>query len=130
MTRFAKTDLDVAFSLLADRRRRTVLYHLLYESEPADFEALVEAVATREAKHTGAATDEDRRNVELSLQHVHLPALDRAGVVRLSADGTRVELVDAGLVAPFLDEAARLEGPGAARPREDLDPVDGADASR
>lgn len=106
-----RNELDTVFALLADRRRRHLLYYLTRESGTGsvDVDELVSAVAEREqadADVDAAGVDVLRRRVELSLHHVHLPKLEGAGVVRFSRGSGRVELDDPGLVRAFLDRAA------------------------
>jgi len=105
-----RDELDAAFSLLADRRRRHVLYHLTQASGSVDVDELVAAVAERERPDAEADPGDDlRRRIQLSLYHVHLPKLEGAGVVRFSRGSGRVELDDPGLVRAFLDRAAGRE---------------------
>jgi hypothetical protein len=115
-----RNELDTVFALLADRRRRHLLYYLTRESGTGsvDVDELVSAVAEREqadADVDAAGVDVLRRRVELSLHHVHLPKLEGAGVVRFSEDAGRVELEDLGVLTPFIDWAARREDVDEAR---------------
>jgi len=97
-------DLDDAFDLLADRRRRYVLYYLREEGA-ADVDELAEQLSRWE----GTPTPEQRRRILTELHHKHLPKLTENGVVRV---GESVEVVgmDSQMEA-YLDLAAEQERP-------------------
>jgi len=74
MTDDEDDEIDTAFELLADRRRRAVLEVLRTAPRGAlELPALVDAVATE--------FDADDEDLESQLYHHHLPKLERAGVV-------------------------------------------------
>lgn len=84
-------ELDAALSALADPRRRTALAVLLTAGRPLAEAEVAERVAVRDgARGAGVLV-----GLMTDLHHVHLPALDRAGLVahdaearRASADGS------------------------------------------
>ncbi|WP_254810077.1 DUF7344 domain-containing protein [Natronosalvus amylolyticus] len=69
--------LDTVFDILADRRRRFVLYHL-YDAVDgvSTVEELVDFVAVHEPD-AGPSKDE----IQVALYHIHLPKLEEAGVI-------------------------------------------------
>jgi len=72
---------DDVFGLLADWRRRAVCLHLAgADVESTDVETLATAVAQRGMGRVGI-TDTDVSAVRDALVEVHLPELDRAGVL-------------------------------------------------
>ncbi|SEP94528.1 DUF7344 domain-containing protein [Natrinema salaciae] len=98
LTGEATPSLDLVFELLSDSRRRYILYHLHDQSDGvATIENLTENVAALEqATERGDAggksagglrADSDRgsadrrTDIQLELQHVHLPKLEDAGVI-------------------------------------------------
>jgi hypothetical protein len=97
-------DLDTAMDLLADRRRRYVLYYLREEGE-ADLDELADAVTRWE----GQKTPEHRRRIVTELHHKHLPKLTENGVVEFD-DKVRFVHVDSPLET-YLDLAAEQERP-------------------
>ena len=69
---------DLLFELLADRRRRHILYCLTDQPDGvAEFTDLVDAVVGHEPE-TDAG---DRETIRTGLYHVHLPKLAEAGVI-------------------------------------------------
>ncbi|WP_327052690.1 DUF7344 domain-containing protein [Halomicrococcus gelatinilyticus] len=97
-------DLDDAFDLLADRRRRYVLYYLREEGA-ADVEELAEQLSRWE----GTTTPEHRRRILTELHHKHLPKLTENGVVRVEGS---VEVAHmSSQIEAYLDLAAEQERP-------------------
>lgn len=72
--------LDVVFDVLANQRRRFVLYHL---HDSTDGIATIDEIAAYVAslEESDAEPAEHRLHVVTSLQHMHLPKLEDAGVV-------------------------------------------------
>lgn len=67
--------------LLADERRRYVLYYL-QDRENAELEEVTEQVAAWETETPPEELDEKTvRNVRTSLYHGHLPKLEEAGII-------------------------------------------------
>lgn len=71
--------MDAAFRVLADRRRRYVLYHLRDVDRTTTLDALTEAVARWERTVGDASADAER--IAISLVHNHLPKLEENGAV-------------------------------------------------
>lgn len=82
--------LDLVFELLSDRRRRYALY-LLYEQPDgvATIDEVTDHVTRLETRETGpgptgeATTPQRKREIQVELQHVHLPKLEDAGVLEI-----------------------------------------------
>ncbi|MCU4740275.1 DUF7344 domain-containing protein [Natronoglomus mannanivorans] len=71
--------LDLVFDLLADQRRRYALYYL-YDS-PDGVAAVDEIAAHVVSLENESHADDPQDHVVTTLQHVHLPKLEDAGVV-------------------------------------------------
>ncbi|QLH84386.1 DUF7344 domain-containing protein [Halosimplex pelagicum] len=98
MTVDDEDELDTAFELLADRRRRAVVEFLRAAPRGAlDLPALVDAVATE--------CQEDPDALASSLHHRHLPKLDDAGVVEFDREEGVVSYDSHPLVERCLDVA-------------------------
>ena len=75
-------NLDTTFELLSNARRRYLLYYLVTMDSPvAEIDAAVNAVATYEASHPNTDTPPTQENIEIDLQHRHLPKLANAGII-------------------------------------------------
>lgn len=95
------------FALLADSRRRHLLYRLRDESQ-CRLSMVAQDIA--ETESVGAAPPERVRAVYLDLYHEHLPKLDAAGVVEYSERLGEVVLVRTDeAFTRCLDAAAGLE---------------------
>ena len=82
--------LDEVFGLLRSERRRAVLRHLDGTDGPVSLDDLVSCV---EARHGDVGFEAGRRDeVAVSLHQVHLPRLERAGVVEYDAAAKTVRL--------------------------------------
>ncbi|WP_135362612.1 DUF7344 domain-containing protein [Halosimplex halophilum] len=91
-------ELDTAFELLADRRRRAVIEVLRTAPRGAlELPALVEAVATE------CGVDADA--LRSTLHHQHLPKLDEAGIVDFDREEGVVSYDPHPLVERCLDVA-------------------------
>jgi hypothetical protein len=73
--------LDTLLSVLSNRRRRLTLETLATRSPPVTVRTLAEDVQTRERDAGAEPADASLDAIETSLYHVHLPALDSAGLV-------------------------------------------------
>ncbi|WP_266077776.1 DUF7504 family protein [Haladaptatus caseinilyticus] len=93
--------LDVLFEALRSRRRRDALRYLLQRTEPVDIEDLATAVASDE--HGVTPIENRHRRYNTTLYQLHLPKLDKAGVITHDASNHRVSIRDsARWIAPFL----------------------------
>lgn len=84
--------LDTVLELLANQRRRFVLYALIDASDQTiSFETLIEDVATLETARTNKALTRDRYlDVASDLYYWHLPVLADVGIIDCDA---RTELI-------------------------------------
>lgn len=82
-----RLELDDAFEVLSNRRRRYVVHHLLQCDETVDLRSLSRQVAAWEnRKPLEEVSAEERRRVYNSLQQFHLPKLRDVGVVFYDSD--------------------------------------------
>lgn len=109
--------LSVAFDLLADGRRRHLLYRLAERNGPVPFSDLVSAVIETE-EGAPAATDpadvdflgEEYRRIALSIRSRHLPLLEGHGVIDYDRELRLIELSDdIGPLDGLLDVARRSD---------------------
>lgn len=89
----AENDLDLVADLLADERRRHVLY-LLREHESISLDDLADVLTGWLAVRNGdaGATPQDRDRTHIRLYHVDLPKLREAGLVEFDATTDDVAL--------------------------------------
>lgn len=85
------THIDRCFRVMANRRRRFYLYHLLREDAPIELRRLAELVETSLAPRETVITDRIVEDALANLVHSHLPKLREAELVRVN-DQT-IELV-------------------------------------
>lgn len=101
-------DFDDLFDLLSQRRRRYALY-CFSEATRSEFSvsALVDRLAAieREASTEGG----ERKDIELSLRHAHLPKLAEASIVEYDPDDAVVEYRGGTRVERWIDMAANAE---------------------
>lgn len=82
-----RLELDDAFEVLSNRRRRYVVHHILQCDETVDLRSLSRQVAAWEnRKQLDRVSAEERRRVYNALQQFHLPKLRDAGVVCYDSD--------------------------------------------
>ncbi|MCO8245159.1 hypothetical protein [Haladaptatus sp. AB643] len=96
-------DLDVVMELLADHRRRHVLYCLRSSDCPLDSERLAERIVDLDDR-----TTRDKREILIELRHNHIPKMDAAGVIEWESDGIRFDGSET-LIESYLDLTAELE---------------------
>src|SRR6056297_1241022 len=95
---------DELFSILANRTRRTVLFHLR-QHRAATLAELVDVVV-----ELGEADDTETSRVTIGLHHVHLPVLTASGLVTYNAAAGIVESVSLhDEMGEWLDLAVRRE---------------------
>lgn len=97
-------DLDVVMELLANSRRRYVLYCLRNSERPVDSGQLADRIIDSDE----LMTDRDKRTVLTELRHKHLPKMESVGVIDREDDEIRFDGSDT-LVDSYLDLAAELE---------------------
>lgn len=102
--------LDVACELLADSRRRTVLFYFR-SSEVGSIEELSEEIVDREREESPeTVSDEVRQEVGVSLVHNHLPHLDSHGVIEFDVRSGAVVRSDAyQRIRPIVERAHEIE---------------------
>ncbi|RCU47252.1 hypothetical protein DU504_08030 [Haloplanus salinus] len=89
---------DTIFRVLSDARRRRVIRLLRAREGAVAVSALAEALAAREPG------DPEPERLVVSLQHVHLPKLEGAGVVDYTSDRSQVRYRDVALVDRLLEQ--------------------------
>lgn len=102
--------LDVAFTLLSDSRRRYLLYRLADGGPMTTEELSLEITAWERDIPVEAVREDDRKQVETTLVHAHLPRLADHGV--LETDSETREVVTAERFAeirPFVERARSIE---------------------
>jgi len=99
---------DTVFELLASRRRRFVLYHLVDADGDVALDALVSHVVEWEtAGLTPPRGHEDR--VATALHHVHLPRLASAGVLAYDDGDETVRYLGSAELERLLDAARETD---------------------
>lgn len=86
--------LDRLFGVLADQRRRDVLYYLWEGTDDtASVGTLADHIAEPESDDAddSETTDRGEQTIAIELSHVHLPKLDAADVVEYAPDSGTVE---------------------------------------
>ncbi len=97
---------DDLFTILADGRRRTVLFHLRQHSA-ATLDELVDVLIEVGPEESGAI---DRDSVQTSLLHCHLPKLEDHGLVTYDPNERIVESIALrGSIGEWLDLAVRQQ---------------------
>jgi hypothetical protein len=88
-------ELDDAFNILSNSRRRYILYYLYTRSEPATIDELAGQIAAWENEVAVDALDDTaRRRVYVSLYQTHLPKLDDFGIADYDRDDGTVTLTE------------------------------------
>ncbi|QLH81932.1 DUF7344 domain-containing protein [Halosimplex pelagicum] len=102
------------FGALAQRDRRIAVYYLR-EHGSASLETLADLVTGWTEAGPGPDRSVAHDDVRIGLHHVHLPALDAAGVVEYDPDGGRVALTELSAAeAAILDASLRADATDAA----------------
>ena len=97
-------DLNAVMAVLADYRRRYVLYHLRNCDIPVEREELAERIIDWDDR----TTEHDKPNVLTELRHKHLPKMEEAGIIE--QEGNRVLLDESDVpITSYLDLASELE---------------------
>jgi len=101
--------LDMIFELLANRRRRLVLYYL-YESTDgvATIDELIEFVHSKEEQTAPGGVS--RAEVGTTLQHTHLPKIAAAGIVERDVRSETVKYWGQPTLEELLEHAYHKEG--------------------
>ncbi|WP_458205229.1 DUF7344 domain-containing protein [Haladaptatus sp. NG-SE-30] len=96
--------LDATMELLADRRRRQMLYHLRARGGSVEFDELVDRIAIEE----GRTTENDYKRIRTEFRHKHLPKMKALGVIERDDDEIRLSQ-SVSSIEPYLDLAADFE---------------------
>ncbi|MFH5799202.1 hypothetical protein [Haladaptatus sp. CMAA 1911] len=97
-------DLDAVMAVLADYRRRYVLYHLRNCETPVEREELADRIIDWDDR----TTEHDKPDVLTELHHKHIPKLEEAGIIE--RDGERVLLDESDVpITSYLDLTRELE---------------------
>lgn len=100
----------VVDDLLADRRRRYLLYCLFRCANPVSLSTVAECVTAWELQTPPENVPDERLRVYMSLYHDHLPKCENAGVVAYSQAEDVVELTPAAdHLEPSLERAAERD---------------------
>ena len=107
----SSAQLDVAFELLADARRRYAIYCLRTRDQPIGVADLAGDVAAElRDEPVDAVPDDAVEATYAALYHVHLPKLDDEGIVRFRRDRACVSIGEnEDALAPYLSLAAGEE---------------------
>jgi hypothetical protein len=88
-------DVDTVLGLLSERRRRYTLYYLTEQDRPVHIDEVVEAVAEMETNSNQSNIPEEKWNqIEITLQHNHLPKIDDAEFIEYNSDEMSLQLID------------------------------------
>lgn len=87
-----RTRIDAVLRALANTHRRRILYYLREHDEASERE-LVDVLTGWLAtdRPTGRTGPEDRERIAIALEHVHLPMLGNAGLLRTDGHVVTVE---------------------------------------
>ncbi|WP_135533466.1 DUF7344 domain-containing protein [Halostella pelagica] len=109
-TRSEMLSMSAVFELMAERRRRYALYHLVDADSPVDFDDLVDAVVDWETGDLDPPRGHESR-VLSSLHHSHLQRLETEGVVAYDADTGLVWYLGSEKLEAQLSESRDAELP-------------------
>jgi len=88
----AHTSVDEIFDVLSNSRRRYVVYFLKNTSQPVELGTLATQIAAWETDQPMAeVTRAERKRVYTSLQQVHLPKMNDAGLIRFEKPSSIIE---------------------------------------
>lgn len=92
---------DELFSVLANRRRRYVLYCLKTSKTPMAVADVADALVRWETDESPPAVQETRERVYISLYHCHLPKLADADLISFDINQKLVDLREDGKDLPL-----------------------------
>ncbi|GAB7020269.1 DUF7344 domain-containing protein [Halostagnicola bangensis] len=102
----AAPSIDLVFDLLSVQRRRYGLYHLADQDDGiATFDELVDNIYTREDDHG----EDHRLQIQTSLQHVHLPRLEDAGILEYDTRSDTIRYWEQPTLEEWLEHARHKE---------------------
>lgn len=101
---------DTIYDLLADRRRRYLLYCLYRYTNPVALPRVADCVTEWELSTPADEVPDERLRVYMSLYHDHLPKLGEAGVIEYSQTDDTVALAPpADRLKPHLERTAESD---------------------
>ncbi|MCU4741759.1 hypothetical protein OB955_17660 [Halobacteria archaeon AArc-m2/3/4] len=102
--------LDVAFTLLSDSRRRYLLYRLDDSDSMTTEELSLEIAAWERDVPVESVREDDRKRVETTLVHTHLPRLADHGILERDSETGTVETGDRfDQIRPLVERARATE---------------------
>lgn len=102
--------LNVTYTLLSDPRRRHLLYCLRDGSQMTTEDLSLEIAARERDVSTEAVREDDRKRVETTLVHTHLPRLVDHGVLEVDSEtGDVVTAERFADIRPFVERARTIE---------------------
>lgn len=102
--------LDEIFTALADKRRRCLLYALRDGGVTRSIEEVREQVARWEADLGVRSDREHRRQLTVTLFHMHLPKLDRMGVLDFDQRTGTIRYHGHPLLEQWLVQTREMDG--------------------
>jgi DNA-binding transcriptional ArsR family regulator len=91
--------LDTLYKILADRQRRRILRYLTDHPEPVSTSQLATEILTLEyGSELSAISEEQQSDTHVSLLHIHLPVLNKAGILHWDRE------TDSVAISPTLQE--------------------------
>lgn len=100
----------VVSDLLADQRRRYLLYCLFWHANPVTLATVADCVSEWELQIPPEDVPGERLRVYMSLYHDHVPACEDAGVVEYSQPEDTVDLTSvADHLKPYLKRATKRD---------------------
>lgn len=104
----ATPSLDLVFELLSVQRRRYALYYLADQNDGiATLGELADSILTRESD--AESREEHRTQIQTSLQHVHLPRLEDAGILEYDARSDTIRYWEQPTLEEWLEHARHKE---------------------
>ena len=98
-------DLDGLFKVLADSRRREVLYSLKdSEADALTYDELVEEMVDE-----GYISENERERFEVEMNHNHLPVMDEKGIIEYDDRSNTIRPALDEVVYTLLETAEELE---------------------
>ncbi|WP_425607388.1 DUF7344 domain-containing protein [Halomontanus rarus] len=102
--------LDATYTLLSDSRRRHLLYCLGDDSQMTTEDLSLEIAAQERDVSTEAVHEDDRKRVEITLVHTHLPRLTDHDVLEVDSETGDVTTAERfAEIRPFVERARTIE---------------------
>lgn len=101
--------LNNIFTVLADKRRRFLLYALRDQPGDVPVDRLLDQLVDMEARAEGRSGGRTRHHLEVALHHRHLPRLDRLDIVDFDDDSGTVSYNGHPLLEQWLNQTRELD---------------------